>query len=149
MKRYLAYGSNLSVDQMRVRCPDAKVVGMTALYDWKLVFKRHADIVPCEGKVVPMLVWEISEKDEAALDVYEGYPRYYIKRDLKVTMTDLEGRNPEEITGMVYVMAGERPLREPAKTYYLILKAGYEHFGFNEHLLDLALQEAQDEGLSG
>ena len=78
MKRktyYIAYGSNLSVEQMAIRCPDAKIAGMAALKDWKLVFKLHADIVPCEGRVVPVLVWEISEKDEKNLDMYEGYVR--------------------------------------------------------------------------
>ena len=34
---YIAYGSNLSVEQMAIRCPDAKIAGMAALKDWKLV----------------------------------------------------------------------------------------------------------------
>ena len=58
-KRYsIAYGSNISVEQMAVRCPDAKIAGMAVLQDWKLVFKIHADIIPCEGRVVPVLVME-------------------------------------------------------------------------------------------
>ena len=36
MKYYIAYGSNLSVRQMAVRCSDAKVVGKAILPDWKL-----------------------------------------------------------------------------------------------------------------
>ena len=87
MKRkryYIAYGSNLSVEQMSQRCPDAKIAGMAALKDWKLVFKFHADIVPCEGRVVPVLIWEISESDEKNLDLYEGYPHYYVKRQMGV-----------------------------------------------------------------
>lgn len=69
---YIAYGSNLSVEQMAVRCPDAKVAGMAVLKDWKLAFKVHATIEPCGGRVVPVLVWEISGKDEKNLDRYEG-----------------------------------------------------------------------------
>ena len=35
MKRYyIAYGSNLSVIQMAIRCPDAKVAGTAVLKDW-------------------------------------------------------------------------------------------------------------------
>ena len=30
---YIAYGSNLSVEQMAIRCPDAKIAGMAALKD--------------------------------------------------------------------------------------------------------------------
>ena len=47
-KMYIAYGSNLSVEQMAHRCPDAKVAGMAAIRDWKLVFRVHANIEPCE-----------------------------------------------------------------------------------------------------
>ncbi|MCD8329913.1 MAG: gamma-glutamylcyclotransferase, partial [Lachnospiraceae bacterium] len=31
---YIAYGSNLSVAQMKVRTPDAKIVGTGILYGW-------------------------------------------------------------------------------------------------------------------
>ena len=41
-KFYIAYGSNLSVEQMAHKCPDAKVVGMAAITGWKLVFRVHA-----------------------------------------------------------------------------------------------------------
>ena len=62
--KYIAYGSNLSVSQMAGRCPDAKVVGMAAIYGWKLVFRGCATIEPDKDRVVPVLIWEISQKDE-------------------------------------------------------------------------------------
>ena len=62
--RYVAYSSNLSVEQMAFRCPNAKIVGTAILKDWQLVFKYHADIVPCKGSNVPVLIWEISKSDE-------------------------------------------------------------------------------------
>ncbi len=142
---YIAYGSNLSEEQMAVRCPDAKIAGMAALKDWKLTFKLHADIVPCNERVVPALVWEISEKDERNLDIYEGFPKYYIKKDVQVRMTDLNGDHPEMITAMVYIMAkGHDKLELPMKGYYDVLVKGYEHFGFNKYQLELALKEAKE-----
>ena len=142
---YIAYGSNLSVEQMAIRCPDAKIAGMAALKDWKLVFKLHADIVPCEGRVVPVLVWEISEKDEKNLDLYEGYPNYYTKRQMGIIMTDLEGKNPRKVNAMVYVMTGTHlTLRMPMRSYYNVLAEGYERFGFNPYQLELALNEAKE-----
>ena len=68
MKLYLAYGSNLSVEQMERRCPDAKPIGKAILPDWKLLFKIHATIEPCKGSKVPVLVWKISDRDEQNLD---------------------------------------------------------------------------------
>ena len=142
---YIAYGSNLSVEQMAHRCPDAKIAGMAALKDWKLAFKLHADIVPCRGRVVPVLVWEISGRDEKNLDVYEGFPSYYVKRELEITMTDLNGKDPRTVTAMVYVMAeGHDRLRMPMQGYYDVLAEGYRRFGFNPYQLELALKEAKD-----
>ena len=143
---YIAYGSNLSVEQMKVRCPDARIAGMAALKDWKLSFKVHATIEPCEGRTVPVLIWEISGRDERNLDAYEGFPSYYFKKDLEVTMTDLEGRNPEQVTAMVYIMDERHGLRIPMRGYYKVLKEGYERFGFNTYLLDLAMKEAEEAG---
>ena len=141
---YISYGSNLSVEQMAHRCPDAKVVGMAAIQDWKLVFRVHANIEPCDGRVVPVLIWEISGRDERNLDLYEGYPSYYYKQDMAVTMTDLDGKNPQEITAMVYLMNDGHPIRTPMKGYYDTLEEGYTRFGFNTHLLELAFEEAME-----
>ena len=144
MSLYIAYGSNLSIQQMAHRCPDAKVIGMAAIQDWKLIFRGCATIEPAEGRVVPVLIWEISERDERHLDVYEGYPSYYFKRDLELTMTDLNGRNPRTVTAMVYIMADGHRVRMPMKGYVDILVEGYERFGFDEDILREALREAHD-----
>lgn len=141
---YIAYGSNLSVAQMAIRCPGAKIAGMASLQDWKLVFKYHATIEPCQDRVVPVLVWEIGELDEQSLDIYEGYPSYYTKQDMKVTMMDRNWKNPREITAMVYIMTGDRKIAAPAKSYYDVLAEGYRRFGFNSYLLELALTEAKE-----
>ena len=143
---YIAYGSNLSVEQMALRCPDARIVGKAVLPDWKLCFKTHADIEPCKGFQVPVLVWEIAPGDEVNLDHYEGYPAYYIKKDLDIAMTGLDGENPEEATAMVYVMKGEHTLRPPWVSYYGVLEEGYERFGFDKKILEQALKEAEEAG---
>ena len=75
-KLYIAYGSNLNLPQMAHRCPSAKVVGASEIKNYALVFRGGrsgavATIEPCEGSSVPVLLWKITPKDEAALDVYE------------------------------------------------------------------------------
>ena len=140
--KYIAYGSNLSEEQMAVRCPDAKIVGKGLLRGWKLKFSFHATIERSEGSVVPVLVWEISRADEKRLDRYEGYPYYYIKSKLKMEMT--VGENEQEITGMVYIMAGEHDAEKPSRSYYELLAEGYERFGFDAGILHRALEEVED-----
>lgn len=140
-KLYIAYGSNLSEEQMKWRCPDAKIVGKAVLIDWKLAFKVHATIESSEDGAVPVLVWEISKDDEKNLDLYESYPAYYGKRNLEILMVDLNGRNARFVTAMVYIMAdGHRP-QIPQKYYFDILDDGYKRFGFNRNILYTALME--------
>ena len=144
MRYYIAYGSNLSVWQMEQRCRDARIAGIAMLKDWKLVFRLFATIEPSPGDTVPVLIWEISDMDEESLDRYEGYPHFYYKKELAVTMTDLDGRNPQEITAMVYIMADGTEIGVPAKFYYMILDEGYTRFGFDKDILTNALFDAKE-----
>ena len=36
---YIAYGSNLNVRQMRMRCPTARIIGTSVMNDYELLFK--------------------------------------------------------------------------------------------------------------
>ena len=88
-RKYIAYGSNLNREQMAQRCPDAKVIGSGMLKDYELLFRGYTDaavatVEPKEGENVPVLIWEISPRDEVNLDRYEGYPRLYGKQMLEV-----------------------------------------------------------------
>ena len=139
--KYIAYGSNLSVEQMDYRCPDAKIVGKAVLKDWKLVFRYHATVEPCAGCSVPVLVWEISPRDEKRLDRYEGVPKYYAKRNLEVEMTDLDGKNPRAVTAMVYIMAKGSKLEAPSEAYYFVIAEAYEHLGFDKKILEEAIHD--------
>lgn len=37
---YIAYGSNLNVRQMRMRCPHATILGTANLKDWELLLRE-------------------------------------------------------------------------------------------------------------
>ena len=145
-KYYIAYGSNLSVEQMAVRCPDARVVGNAILYGWQLLFKGCATIEPNPERNTPVLVWEISERDEHSLDRYEGYPSFYYKKDLEVETFPLEGGEPETLTAMVYIMAEGHRLGAPSGYYYKVLEDGYRAFHFPMHILEQALADSIGRG---
>ena len=38
---YIAYGSNLNIRQMRMRCPHARVIGTSVIKDYELLFKGN------------------------------------------------------------------------------------------------------------
>ncbi len=74
---YIAYGSNINLQQMAFRCPHSKVVGKSEIKNFELEFKSVATIVPKENMVVPVLIWEPDERDLPILNKYEGYPSFY------------------------------------------------------------------------
>ncbi len=136
MKRrlYIAYGSNINLEQMKFRCPEATVVGKGTIVDHELLFKGNklsafATVEPKEGAGVPVLVWSITEDDEKALDRYEGYPRFYKKEELKVKTE----KGMEKI--MAYVMTAGRAIGIPSAFYLDGIEKGYAAAGFDEEYL--------------
>ena len=142
-KYYIAYGSNLSVAQMRYRCPSARIVGWGILHDWRLVFRTYATIEPAKGYKVPVLVWSITDSDECSLDRYEGYPTGYYKQDMPVTVHSFKTGNTKDITAMVYIMTeGRYGIIPPSPVYYSTIVEGYYRFDFDRAILREALTEA-------
>ena len=147
MKRkiYIAYGSNMSTEQMEFRCPDAKLIGTGKLKNWRLMFKgsysgNYATIEREENCEVPVLLWKISAADERNLDRYEGCPTFYYKTEIEV-----ETDNGEKIFGIVYIMHEERKLGLPSASYYKILSDAYEKFDFDLDILEDAVDFSDEE----
>jgi phage replication-related protein YjqB (UPF0714/DUF867 family) len=85
---YFAYGSNLSVAQMALRCPDATDPRPAKLadHDWLINERGVATVEPFDGSQVHGVVWQISDEDLATLDRAEGVPVRY-RRDRTVVNT--------------------------------------------------------------
>lgn len=147
-KYYLAYGSNLSVVQMLRRCPFAIYVGKGEIKDYQLLFKgsktgSYLTIEEKKGSMVPVLVWEIDERDEKNLDVYEGYPRFYYKKEIEIEVEFfVENVPPTIVNALVYIMDEKRPLGIPSLHYYDTCLEGYCRFGFEIEILEQALKDS-------
>ena len=135
-KLYVAYGSNLNLAQMARRCPDAKVVGIGTLKNYQLTFRGVATIEPVDGAETPVGVWEITPRDELALDRYEGYPSYYRKETVTVDMPN------GAVEAMVYIMNSGKPSM-PYQEYYNTILKGYEDVGLDTKYLQAALDDTQ------
>ena len=130
MKRYyLAYGSNLNIRQMRYRCPTAKPIGTGA----------YLTIEPKKDGLVPIAVWEVTEADEKRLDAYEGCPTFYYKRDIRLTVKLVNGKN-KRLDAFIYIMHEERRHGIPSLTYIRTCEEGYRNFGFDTKFLDAAYE---------
>lgn len=141
---YFAYGSNINLEQMEHRCPDAQLVGPVTLQNYELQFRGSgfATVSPKKGSVVHGLLWKLTPESEQALDRYEGYPRHYIKET--VTVQTVDG---SKIPVMAYIMA-EPLCRQPALPspyYYRVIQQGFEANGLPVKSLEEAWNRTIDE----
>ncbi len=140
-KLYIAYGSNLNLAQMADRCPTARVICSSEMQGWQLLFRGSrtgavATVEPKKGYRVPVLVWEITPADEAALDRYEGWPFLYRKETVRVKI------NGKTVKAMVYIMNEGRPPGQPSCYYYSVILEGYKEAGFDIDILRRAATES-------
>ncbi|MBQ9256036.1 MAG: gamma-glutamylcyclotransferase [Acidaminococcaceae bacterium] len=143
MKLYIAYGSNLNIDQMKHRCPDAQIVGTTFISGYRLTFRgnsRHngvANVEPEKGSIVPVGVWLISPMDEVALDRYEGYPWLYYKKDFRILI------HGKIRMAMGYVMTPGHEYAAPSDSYLQTIVDGFDDFNIDTGILFDAVIDTQ------
>ena len=141
---YFAYGSNINLEQMEHRCPDAQLVGPVTLQNYELQFRGSgfATVAPKESGVVHGLMWKLPPTSEQTLDRYEGYPRHYIKEAVMVQTAD-----GSKIPVMAYIMA--EPLccqpALPSPYYYRAIQQGFEANGLPVESLEEAWNRTIDE----
>lgn len=141
---YVAYGSNLCMDQMKLRCPNAKPLSRGVLEGYRLTFHGRnriygvADVVPDPGRSVPVGLWTITRRDLESLDRYEGWPRLYLRDWVPVRLED-----GSTVHGLIYVMTGEHRVPAiPHPEYLGTIVDGYRDFGLDLRELYRALDEA-------
>lgn len=137
---YIAYGSNLNVGQMRMRCPHATILGTANLKGWELLFKgsktgSYLTIEESEGGTVPVVIWEVTATDEAALDRYEGFPNFYYKRDIRLQYKGIRTGKRRTVTVFAYIMHEDRPVGIPSNFYMRTCLEGYDTFRFDKNVL--------------
>lgn len=142
-KFYAAYGSNLNLNQMRGRCAGAKVVGTAIIEGFELLFKgggwgSYLTVEPKEGSAVPAGIWSITDEDEEELDMYEGYPDFYYKTNMRLDVKRPDGIY-EKLDCIIYIMHEYMALGRPSAGYMKTCLEGYESFGFDVRLLDEAI----------
>jgi phage replication-related protein YjqB (UPF0714/DUF867 family) len=86
---YFAYGSNLCVEQMGRRCPNATDPRPASLadHDWLINERGVATVEPFDGSQVHGVLWQVDDHDLATLDSAEGVPVRY-RRDRLTVQTE-------------------------------------------------------------
>jgi len=142
-KLYFAYGSNLHLGQMSVRCPGASPVARVTLRDHRLIFRGVADVVYSPGDSVEGAVYSITPSDELALDRYEGFiasaPEHglYRKEWFRVR------RGDGSIERVMFYAMNRGKGHAPSQSYLRTIREGYADWGIDEASL---LQAARAHG---
>ena len=116
---YFAYGANLNLDGMNLRCPGNKPLCRAMLKDYRLMFKSVADIEEAVNHSVHGALYEITKEHLRSLDRFEGYPRLYIRKTVPVITDD--GR---EMQAVVYQMTDRSQYSRPSQGYLLTILTG-------------------------
>lgn len=139
---YFAYGSNLHQQQMEERCPDSEPLAPVKLKDHRLLYRRGvATIERFRGDVVYGAVYVISERDLANLDMYEGYPKLYKRKNYELERLD----ESETIEAIGYYMPAHKYQQSlPSCEYYQTIKTGFQHWDLPVEHLEQNLEEFKE-----
>jgi hypothetical protein len=104
---YAAYGSNLDPAQMSLRAPHSPPRGSGWLEGWRLTFGGEdrgwegalATVVEALGEQVFVMLYDVPEADESALDQWEGSD-LGLYRKIRVRVATLDG----EAVAWLYVL---------------------------------------------
>ncbi|KAF5661678.1 hypothetical protein FHETE_8326 [Fusarium heterosporum] len=144
---YFAYGSNLSTEQMRQRCPYSTPVGLAYLKGWKWIInaRGYANVVQLpidsdddtpdaeeskqlgarekgkdkarEEDGVYGLLYLVPAEDEERLDGYEGVPWAYQKFQVDVKWASAKSDGDDALRALVYIDSDRVDEDEPREEY--------------------------------
>ena len=139
IKLYFAYGMNTNKEEMAYRCSGAVPMGKAILPGYRFEFKSFATIVPSPNETVEGVLWTITDTDESALDMLEGYPEFYDKKTVSVEYDN------QSYIAMTYIMGPREQGHAPSDGYYSMVSEGYQSFGLSQQqLLDAKNRSIQD-----
>jgi gamma-glutamylcyclotransferase (GGCT)/AIG2-like uncharacterized protein YtfP len=146
---YFAYGSNLDLLQMQLRCPEAQFVSTAKLDGYRICFTRKSfvrdcaviSIEPSMSEAVWGALYELDGTDIARLDEREGYDKrrdrtlnHYNRITVRVEVAD-----DHPVVAEVYVAVPTADPGPPSPHYIGYLVAAAAECGLpKSHLVKLA-----------
>ncbi len=135
--KYFAYGSNLDLAQMKIRCPSSELISKGSLSGYRLTFNRYssgwgggvADVIQGKGSEVWGLVFELSNSDLKRLDSYEGC--YNDQTSLYERWKAVINTSKGQISDVwVYTVVEKQKFVQPTLEYLQIIKDAAVRWNF-------------------
>jgi gamma-glutamylcyclotransferase (GGCT)/AIG2-like uncharacterized protein YtfP len=134
MKYYFAYGANMDLDAMFVRCPYVKFIEVGELKGYRFIINTRgvASFVPDITSSVYGIIWSITKEDEASLDYFEGIQKgWYSKHTFEVE----EIANKNILDCLVYVSSDSKE-GTPIKDYFANIIKWANNYHFPQDYVD-------------
>ena len=136
---YFAYGSNLDIDLMKVRCIEARFLSIGYLPGYRLGFTQYyaplrggvADIIESQGDKVWGKIYELPLEDLYRLDAHEGHPTDYKRTQHYVITPEGEYR----LAWVYSIVDKEESFVPPSRSYLEFIKRGAKDIGFPQDYL--------------
>ena len=134
---YFAYGMNTNLDSMAQRCPGARCLGAGYLEGYRFVFRQHADVeLGNPDDDVQGVVWMIDDDHLNSLDMFEGFPNYYLRCKAWVHSDELGW-----VKAWIYTMADQDYSAVPSNSYVSMCREGYVQNRVSTKQIDEALEK--------
>jgi len=131
---YFAYGSNMNLEQMALRCPGACMVGLVRKPGWRYLINQRGYVTALDDPDAETsgCLWTLTEEHWAALDRYEGVAGGFYRRvDCEVFLLD----SNEPVQSIAYRAANEMP-GTPTAIYAGVVIEGARQIGLPEDYLE-------------
>ena len=117
---YFAYGSNLSKEQMALRCPesDYMISGRLSGYAWLINSRGYASVKPSLNAFVLGEVFTLSEQDIEYLDIYESVDEGMYGKYILSIQTE------EGLFNCLVYIASDNDMGKPQAEYIERINAG-------------------------
>lgn len=135
-KLYVAYGSGLNMELMKIRCPNAELVGRGEINGYELQFRgQQATVTPKEETSVPVAVWKVPPSD------MEKFSSWIKRGGNKRQNFQVVLDNGLVINALGYVDGYGCDFSLPQKNLYQEIYQGYLDHGFDVGVLRGALTD--------
>jgi len=134
---YFAYGSNMSKEQMKKRCPDAKPLGKAILKGYKFIINNRgvATVIESKDDYVEGGLYEVTNDCLESLDGYEGVS----SGDYDKTKLQVEYEN-ETIEAYIYIATCEKESKNPRQGYMKTVLTGAKDFNLSDDYIKMYLE---------
>ncbi|MBU1173958.1 MAG: gamma-glutamylcyclotransferase [Alphaproteobacteria bacterium] len=92
---YFAYGSNMLIQRLAMRCPSAEVVGIGRAEGYRVEYclgspdgSSKAGLRRCEGATAWGVLFSLALGERSVLDGFEGTPVYYRRAEMELARAD-------------------------------------------------------------